>query len=69
MPGDVAPWVGVHLAALVTVRGVTTTGGLAQQAWVTRYTLLYRFDTTAPLYWYSDPPGAAAKVGSAPPLR
>ena len=60
--GDAAPWLGVHFETLVTVMGVTTTGGLAQQAWVTSYKLKYRFDSTAPLYWYSNPPGTGAKV-------
>ena len=60
---DSAPWLGVHFESLVTVRGVTTTGGLGQQqAWVTRYKLKYRFDSTAPLYWYTNPPGTDPKV-------
>ncbi|KAL8566685.1 hypothetical protein ACOMHN_055622 [Nucella lapillus] len=64
---DTAPWVGVRFETLVTVRGVQTTGsgggdGNGVQGWVRQYKLQYRYDSTAPPYWYSDPPGTPAKL-------
>ncbi|KAK7097925.1 hypothetical protein V1264_004829 [Littorina saxatilis] len=59
---DDKPWVGVHFETLVTVKGVTTTGGLGLGTWVTQYKLQYRYDNSAPLYWYTSLPGSGAQV-------
>ncbi|XP_076446343.1 uncharacterized protein LOC143283851 [Babylonia areolata] len=56
--GDKTPWVGVHLETLVTVRAVQTTGSGGGEGWVTMYQLRYRYDSSAPAYWYTDFPGS-----------
>lgn len=59
---DHQPYIGVHFETEVTVWGVITTGGLTQQAWVSEYKIRYRYDSSSPLYWYSNPSSLSAKV-------
>lgn len=63
--GESAPWLGVVFETQVTVKGVITTGGLSQQAWVTHFSLRYRYDADAPQYWYSEAPGSGNEVFTA----